>query len=40
LGYAYGWWKNFSDNYGSNDSRTYQNINIHNIALSLSTGLD
>ena len=40
LGYAYGWWKNYSDNYGSNDSRTYQDINVHNIALSLSTGLD
>ncbi|MCX7797726.1 MAG: outer membrane protein transport protein [Melioribacter sp.] len=24
--YAYGWWKDFGDNYGSNVSRTYQSI--------------
>lgn len=26
LAYAYGWWKDFGDNYGSNVSRTFQDI--------------
>lgn len=40
LGYAFGWWKNFSDNYDSEVSRIQQDINVHNVALSLSTSLD
>ena len=40
FGYAYGWWKDFSDNYGSNVSRTQHNINVHNIILNISTSLN
>ncbi len=34
LAYAYGWWKDISDNYGSNVSRTFQNIKVHNVMLT------
>lgn len=34
LGYAYGWWKDFGDNYGVNLSRTYQDIKTHNLMLT------
>ena len=35
IGYAYGWWKDFGDNYGFNVSRTFQDINMHNLVLSV-----
>jgi long-subunit fatty acid transport protein len=34
LGYAYGWWKDFGDNYDTNLSRTLQDIKVHNFMLS------
>ncbi len=34
LGYAYGWWKDFGDNYGSNLSRTSQDIKVNNFMLT------
>jgi long-subunit fatty acid transport protein len=40
VAYAYGWWSNFSDNYGSNVSRTQQDVYVHNVVLSFSTGLN
>jgi hypothetical protein len=40
VAYAYGWWKNFSDNYGSNVSRTFHDINVQNVVLSVSTNLN
>jgi len=33
--YAYGWWKDYGDNYGSGLSRTYQDIKNQNIITSL-----
>ena len=35
LGYAYGWWKNFGDNYGSGLSRTYQDITHNNLIMGI-----
>lgn len=29
--YAYGWWKDIGDNYGSNVSRTFQDVKNHNM---------
>jgi len=34
LGYAHGWWKNYGDNYGSNISRTYQDITVDKLILT------
>ena len=34
LGYAYGWWKDIGDNYGTNLSRTFQDINYHKFLIS------
>ena len=34
--YAYGWWKDYGDNYGVNVSRTFQDINVNNLIMSLS----
>ncbi len=34
LAYAYGWWKDIGDNYGSNVSRTFQDITSHNVMLT------
>lgn len=34
LGYAYGWWKDFGDNYGTNLSRTFQDITVNNFMLT------
>ena len=31
LAYAYGWWKNIGDNYGFDESRTYQDITSNNV---------
>ncbi|MCW8804128.1 MAG: outer membrane protein transport protein [Ignavibacteriaceae bacterium] len=36
VAYAYGWWKDFGDNYSTNVSRTYQDINVNNLILNLS----
>ena len=35
IGYAYGWWKNFGDNYGSDLSRTYQDITHSNLIMGI-----
>ncbi|MGB5893260.1 MAG: hypothetical protein WBG58_03715, partial [Ignavibacteriaceae bacterium] len=40
VAYAYGWWENFSDNYGSNVSRTLHDVNVQNVVLSISTSLN
>lgn len=34
LAYAYGWWKDIGDNYGSNQSRTFQDIKTHNVMIT------
>lgn len=34
--YAYGWWKDYGDNYGVNVSRTFQDINVNNLILNFS----
>ena len=34
VAYAYGWWKDFGDNYGSGESRTYQDIKNSNVMLT------
>lgn len=34
--YVYGWWDTIGDNYGSNVSRTYQNIKYHNLVFTFS----
>ena len=39
VGYAFGWWQDFSDNYGVNESRTYQDIYVNHLILNFSTGL-
>ena len=33
--YSYGWWQNYGDNYGVNVSRTYQDIHVDNMILTL-----
>ncbi len=38
-GYAYGWWKDFGDNYGVNESRTYQDINVNHVVLNFTAQL-
>lgn len=35
IAYAYGWWKDFADNYGSNISRVYQDIKIGNLITTI-----
>ncbi len=35
IAYAYGWWKDFGDNYGSNLSRVYQDIRIGNLLTTI-----
>ncbi len=39
IGYAYGWWKDFTDNYDSNVSRIQQEISNHQLILTISTSL-
>lgn len=34
LAYAYGWWKDIGDNYGTDVSRTFQDITTHNVMLT------
>ena len=36
LAYVRGWWKSFGDNYGVNESRTIQDINVNKLVLSIS----
>jgi hypothetical protein len=36
IAYAYGWWKDYGDNYGVKVSRTYQDINVNNLILNFS----
>ena len=38
--YAYGWWDDFSDNYGSNVSRVHKEVTVHNYFLNFSTALN
>jgi len=33
--YTYGWWQNYGDNYGVNVSRTYQDIHVDNMILTI-----
>jgi hypothetical protein len=33
--YTYGWWQDYGDNYGVNVSRTYQDIHVDNMILTL-----
>lgn len=40
VAYAYGWWSDFSDNYGLNVSRTIHDVNVHQIVLGLSTSFN
>lgn len=35
IGYAYGWWEDFGDNYGNGISRTFQKIVVSNLTTSL-----
>jgi len=37
LGYAYGWWKDIGDNYGSNLSRNFQKITNKSLKMGIST---
>lgn len=37
--YVYGWWKDVGDNYGSNISRTFQDVKFHNIVTSVKFNL-
>jgi hypothetical protein len=39
LAYAYGWWKDFGDNYGVNVSRTFQDITVNNLIVNFSVNL-
>jgi long-subunit fatty acid transport protein len=34
LGYAYGWWDDYGDNFGNNIARTFQKITVNNFMLS------
>lgn len=34
VAYAYGWWKDIGDNYGSNVSRTFQDVTTQNVILT------
>lgn len=34
--YSYGWWTDYGDNYGTNISRTFQDIKVENVILTLS----
>ena len=35
VAYSYGWWKDYGDNYGSNVSRTFQNISHSNLIIGM-----
>ncbi|MDP2362666.1 MAG: outer membrane protein transport protein [Ignavibacteria bacterium] len=34
IAYAYGWWKDIGDNYGTNVSRTFQDVKYHTVMLT------
>ncbi|NWF88547.1 MAG: outer membrane protein transport protein [Ignavibacteriaceae bacterium] len=34
IGFAHGWWKDFGDNYGTNLSRTIQDISVNNLIVT------
>jgi hypothetical protein len=34
VAYAYGWWKDIGDNYGTNVSRTFQDVKYHTVMLT------
>lgn len=34
IGFAHGWWKDFGDNYGTNLSRTFQDVSVNNLILT------
>ena len=38
--YAYGWWDDYHDNYGSNISRVQQEVKVQNYVLNISTSLN
>lgn len=40
VGYQHGWWENYGDNYGANQSRTFQKINSNSFLLTLSYFID
>ena len=40
FGYAYGWWKTFTDNYGSGVSRVQHDVTVQNVVLTISTALN
>ena len=40
VGYAYRWWKDFTDNYDSNVSRISHDVNVQNVVINISTALD
>ncbi len=35
IGFAHGWWKDFGDNYGVNLSRTFQDISVNHLMLTV-----
>ena len=35
IAYGYGWWKDFGDNYGVNESKTYQDISHSNLMVGI-----
>jgi long-subunit fatty acid transport protein len=35
--YAYGWWKNYGDNYSFDVSRTFQDVSINKVIMSISS---
>ncbi len=35
IGFAHGWWKNYGDNYGTNVSRTFQDIKTNRVILGM-----
>jgi hypothetical protein len=39
VAFVHGWWEDYGDNYGFNQSRTYQDINIQNVILGISAKL-
>jgi long-subunit fatty acid transport protein len=36
IAYAHGWWNDFGDNYGSNLSRTFQEVSVNNLMFTVS----
>jgi len=39
VAFVHGWWEDFGDNYGVNQSRTFQDINVQNVILGISAKL-